>query len=96
MWVETNSGSFETEEGELLLEALEKNGYSPEYQCRAGYCGTCRLKMLRGRVKYVRLPLAYLLADEILPCSCVAAENLYLDIDLPERGAEGDFFTESE
>ncbi|PZO94785.1 MAG: [Fe-S]-binding protein [Haemophilus parainfluenzae] len=96
MWVETNSGSFETEEEELLLDALEKNGYAPEYQCRAGYCGTCRLKILRGRVKYVRFPLAYLLPDEILPCSCVAAENLYLNINLPEREATEDFFTEPE
>ena len=36
--------------GETLLVALERNGYHPPFSCRAGACGTCRLRMLSGNV----------------------------------------------
>ncbi|MFI5271707.1 MAG: 2Fe-2S iron-sulfur cluster-binding protein [Ktedonobacterales bacterium] len=36
--------------GETLLETLEQHGYRPEFSCRAGACGTCRLRVVRGRV----------------------------------------------
>jgi len=35
---------------ETLLEALERQGYQPEFSCRAGMCGTCQLHVLRGQV----------------------------------------------
>lgn len=37
--------------GETLLETLERHGYEADFSCRAGSCGTCRLKVLGGRVK---------------------------------------------
>jgi ferredoxin-NADP reductase len=36
---------------ETLLETLERGGYSTPYSCRAGACGTCRLKLLAGQVR---------------------------------------------
>jgi ferredoxin-NADP reductase len=36
--------------GETLLETLERNGYHPDFSCRAGACGACRLRLLAGRV----------------------------------------------
>lgn len=36
--------------GETLLEALERHGYRPDFSCRAGACGTCRLRLLAGEV----------------------------------------------
>ena len=35
---------------ETLLTALERQGYRPEFSCRAGACGTCRLRVLSGQV----------------------------------------------
>jgi ferredoxin-NADP reductase len=37
--------------GETLLETLERHGYRPDFDCRAGACGTCRLRLLGGRVR---------------------------------------------
>ncbi|HET9112046.1 MAG TPA: 2Fe-2S iron-sulfur cluster-binding protein [Ktedonobacterales bacterium] len=37
--------------GETLLEALERHGYEADFSCRAGSCGTCRLKVLSGQVR---------------------------------------------
>jgi ferredoxin-NADP reductase len=35
---------------ETLLEALERHGYDPDYSCRAGACGACKLRLLGGQV----------------------------------------------
>jgi len=39
-----------TRPGETLLETLERHGYHPDFSCRAGACGTCRLRLLAGHV----------------------------------------------
>lgn len=33
------------EKAASLLEALEYHGIAVEYQCRSGYCGSCRCRM---------------------------------------------------
>lgn len=35
---------------ETLLTALERHGYRPEFSCRAGSCGACKLRVLDGQV----------------------------------------------
>lgn len=35
---------------ESMLDALERAGYRIPYSCRAGSCGTCRLRVLSGQV----------------------------------------------
>jgi ferredoxin-NADP reductase len=35
---------------ETILEALERNGYEPDFSCRSGSCGTCMLRMVAGKV----------------------------------------------
>jgi ferredoxin len=67
---------------ETLLEGLERTGHEVEYQCRSGYCGACRVRMLDGEVDYVELPLAFIAADEILPCCCVPKSDLWLECEL--------------
>lgn len=67
---------------ETLLEGLERTGHEVEYQCRSGYCGACRVRMLDGEVDYVELPLAFIAADEILTCCCVPKSDLWLDCEL--------------
>lgn len=33
-----------------LLDFAEENGIDMDYECREGYCGTCKVKLLDGRV----------------------------------------------
>lgn len=78
----TNKGFFELLEGETLLEGLERTGHMVEYQCRSGYCGSCRVKILEGSVTYQEPPLAFLGRDEILPCCCCVEGDVRLDCGL--------------
>jgi len=34
-----------------LLSRLEQLGIHHEYQCRSGYCGSCRVKIKKGNLK---------------------------------------------
>ncbi|HGP4540272.1 class I ribonucleotide reductase maintenance protein YfaE [Neisseria meningitidis] len=78
----TNKGFFELLKGETLLEGLERTGHMVEYQCRSGYCGSCRVKILEGSVTYREPPLAFLGRDEILPCCCCVEGDVRLDCGL--------------
>ncbi|HEX9414466.1 MAG TPA: 2Fe-2S iron-sulfur cluster-binding protein [Ktedonobacterales bacterium] len=42
---------LQAQAGETLLETLERNGYRPDFNCRAGACGTCQLRLLAGQVR---------------------------------------------
>lgn len=63
-----------------LLEKLEQNGIRHEYQCRSGYCGSCRAKIKKGQVSYKQTPLAFVQKDEILLCYCRVESDLELEI----------------
>jgi ferredoxin len=67
---------------ETLLEGLERTGHEIEYQCRSGYCGGCRVRLLAGEVEYLEQPLAFIGADEILPCCCVPKSDIRIDCEL--------------
>lgn len=58
-----------------LLELAEARGLEPDFSCREGTCGTCRTKLLKGAVTYVREPTASVAADEVLICCAVPAEQ---------------------
>ena len=51
-----------------LLAALESHAVTVEYQCREGYCGSCRCKLVAGQVQWLTKPLAFIQEGEILPC----------------------------
>lgn len=80
--VYTWDGSFELLRGETLLEGLERQGYAVEYQCRAGYCGSCRTRLIDGQVEYLIEPLAYINPDEVLPCCCRPAPEVRVDVEV--------------
>lgn len=54
-----------------LLESLEAQDVVMHYQCREGYCGSCRTQLLEGEVHYTEEPMAWINDDEILPCCCI-------------------------
>ena len=62
-----------------LLVCAGKNKVSLESGCRTGACGSCAVKLLRGKVRYTREPQIDLQSNEILPCVCVPESDLEVD-----------------
>ncbi|HUI96890.1 MAG TPA: 2Fe-2S iron-sulfur cluster-binding protein [Xanthobacteraceae bacterium] len=48
--VRANGQEFSANCGDLLLDAALMNGVDIPYDCRSGYCGTCRVNLVGGRV----------------------------------------------
>lgn len=65
-----------------LLELAEARGLTPAYSCRAGSCGSCRTRLIEGKVAYAREPVAPTDAETALICCAVpaAGERLLLDL----------------
>ncbi|WP_165461195.1 YcbX family protein [Atlantibacter sp.] len=63
---------------QILLEQLEQQGIRVPYSCRAGICGSCRIRLLEGEVKPLKQSA---LSDDgtILCCSCIPAGALKLE-----------------
>ena len=62
-------------DGGSLLELAEQSGLNPPYGCRAGNCGDCRTKIVKGDVSYLSEP-GYAVADgEALICCSVPAQG---------------------
>jgi ferredoxin len=65
-----------------LLESLETQDIYPQYQCREGYCGSCRAELLKGEIHYLEEPIAWVDDDEVLLCCAIPLTALTLR--LPE------------
>lgn len=63
-----------------LLSILEKNKVYIEFQCREGFCGTCRVDLLKGKIEYIKSPIAFLHSKEILTCICIPKSDIELKI----------------
>ncbi|OJF97636.1 pyridoxamine 5'-phosphate oxidase family protein [Pararhizobium antarcticum] len=64
-----------TPEAGTLLELAEARGLEPEFSCREGTCGTCRTKLTKGAVTYIKEPTATIGEGEVLLCCAVPAEQ---------------------
>ncbi|NRD73953.1 2Fe-2S iron-sulfur cluster binding domain-containing protein [Shewanella sp. VB17] len=69
-----------TEQHCNILMALEQKKIQLFSECRNGYCGACKTKVISGSVTYHLQPLAHLEKDECLPCCC--SPNSDLDLEL--------------
>lgn len=63
-----------------LLTTLEAHHLNVEFQCREGYCGSCRIRLLKGEVDYAAPPLAFIQQGEILPCCCRAKGEIEIEL----------------
>lgn len=78
---------------ETLLEALERQGYQPVFGCRAGSCGACRLRVLRGQIHHPGT--AVLTATErqegfVLGCTAQPQGNVLIETGgIPPRSLPG-------
>jgi CDP-4-dehydro-6-deoxyglucose reductase len=50
--VEPSGKSFSVRPGETVLEAALRQGLALPYSCRGGSCGSCRARLLSGRIHY--------------------------------------------
>ncbi|QKJ86634.1 MOSC domain-containing protein [Paramixta manurensis] len=69
--------SFSGNNQQILLEQLEMQGFRIPYSCRAGICGSCKMKLVSGEVQ----PLKQSALREdgtILSCSCIPANDIEL------------------
>ena len=57
-----------------LLEFAEAHGLLPEYGCRSGQCGSCKVKLVSGNIAYKQQPQTTLKDDEALLCCAMPAE----------------------
>jgi CDP-4-dehydro-6-deoxyglucose reductase len=76
--------TFPIETHETILEAALKHGFALPYSCRDGVCGTCKGKILSGRVDYGKYQESTLTRDEInagmaLFCCAKPLSDLVLD-----------------
>ena len=74
---------FDTEPGEILMDAARRQKIYLANYCQQGGCGACTSKLVRGVVEYIRqakgAPQQPLEGDLIRPCSCYALSDLELE-----------------
>lgn len=58
-----------------LLDLAEARGLKPQHSCRAGSCGSCAVRLLKGKVVYPLETTAPVGPGEILVCSAVPADG---------------------
>ena len=69
-------------ENEYILDAAEKAEIEIESSCRAGTCGTCVAKVLKGKVTYESDydALGGLAAGEVLTCCAKPVSSIVIDV----------------
>lgn len=65
---------FYLHDHETLLAGLLRVGLDARFECRQGYCGTCKIRgyplTAQTKIDYTSPPLVMLADDEILTCCC--------------------------
>jgi len=64
---------------ESLLDLATAGNIVIDSGCRAGNCGTCKVAIKSGQVKYLRQPGCAVEAGTCLACCCVPATEIVLD-----------------
>ena len=85
-WIEADR-SFDASPDETVLDAAQRAGVRLPSECTFGGCGTCRVKLLDGGVRYDEPPLA-LSPEEVaegyaLMCQARATADLRISTDRP-------------
>jgi CDP-4-dehydro-6-deoxyglucose reductase len=89
-WLETGH-RFEAESDEAVLSAARRSDVPFAYDCRSGGCGTCRVRVVQGEVRYDdELPMGLseeeAAAGQALLCQARACSDLVLSADPPDLG----------
>jgi ferredoxin len=65
-----------------LLDALEAQQIPAPYNCRGGYCGCCKVRLLDGDVEPVQDALVDCAEGEPLTCCC--RPKGHIEIEIPD------------
>lgn len=84
-----SGAAFDAQPGEPLLAAAQRQGVALPHECTFGGCGTCRIRLLEGRVAYEELPLALTPqeadAGYALACQARACGPLVISVERVEE-----------
>jgi p-cymene monooxygenase electron transfer component len=86
--------AFDVSPGQTVLESALRQGLAYPHDCTVGTCGSCRSKLLAGRVEAIT-PFGYTLSrDEleagyILACQALAKSDLTLEVEIAAADATG-------
>jgi p-cymene methyl-monooxygenase electron transfer component len=89
---EAGGQSFEVQPGETVLERALKDGLAYPHDCTVGTCGTCRTKLITGKVDAIT-PFSYTLSKEelaagyILACQAVPKSDLVVEVEIASGAA---------
>ena len=78
---------FDVGKGETVLETALKRGVPYPHDCTVGTCGTCRTKLVEGRVEAIT-PFGYTLSKDeldagyILACQALPKTDLTLEVEV--------------
>ncbi len=72
-----NGEPFTANCGDLLLDAALMQGVDIPHDCRSGYCGACRVRIVAGRVFGGEADEA----DAVRACQCRVVSDLAIEID---------------
>ncbi|UNU73244.1 2Fe-2S iron-sulfur cluster-binding protein [Moraxella nasovis] len=78
-WVFTDEMRFYLHDGESLLDGMIRTEHKQvNFECRQGYCGSCRMRVLSctDALTFTQTPIAILADDEILACCCRTAGTI--------------------
>ncbi len=90
--VEPSGHRFEATPDESLLDAAQRQGLVLPYGCRNGACGTCKGRLVEGRVSYPGEPPSALEGDAAeagyaLLCQARATQDLVIEVgEIQEAG----------
>jgi uncharacterized protein len=70
-----------------LLDFCEASGFSPEFSCRAGVCGTCSTRLISGNVTYFEEPLDPPPDGEVLLCCSRPLDAVTLQLTQTGQGS---------
>src|SRR5689334_18284386 len=83
--VEDTQESFEVAANDTILAAAERAKIKLPHECTLGGCGTCRIKLAQGAVRYENFPMALSLeeAEQGYALACQAQPTSDLVISVP-------------
>lgn len=92
-WIITQQSRFYLHDDETLLDGLLRTGHKVEFQCKSGYCGSCRVKCVQSShpITYDENPLAMIEEREILPCCCNVVGVLTIELPTIDPPATSDY-----
>lgn len=91
--IQPSGSQFEVPDGDTVLHAALEAGFHLPYGCRSGSCGSCKGKLLEGRIDYGNYQERALSADERAAgycLFCVAKPQSDLSIECREISAVKD------